>query len=137
MPPQGIDVHLTVAMRVLETLGVAPYNGYTMKVLEAKHMFRPPPSMPTTLLSKAPIQDEVNIIFMCIKSFPKMTSYGRDGLQAQHMLDALCGKGFVVGRYHLYAITLVVNLWMRERCLMSLAEFVASTPLTLLLKPNE
>lgn len=36
----------------------------------------------------------------------------------------------------LYATTLVVNLWMGEICLLSLVEFVAYAPLTLLLRSD-
>ncbi|CAI8607699.1 unnamed protein product [Vicia faba] len=50
------------------------------------------------------------------------------------MAKDLCGEEFVVARNLLYAITLVVNLWLGGRCLMSLVEYVASAPLTLLLK---
>jgi len=50
--------------------------------------------------------------------------------------DTLCGEGSVVARDLLCAITLVVNLWLGGRSPLSLAEFVASTPLTPLLKPN-
>ncbi|MCI46258.1 hypothetical protein A2U01_0067498, partial [Trifolium medium] len=34
------------------------------------------------------------------------------------------------------AITLVVNLWLGGRCPITLSEFVASAPLTPLLKPD-
>ncbi|GKB85925.1 hypothetical protein Tco_0958197 [Tanacetum coccineum] len=36
---------------------------------------------------------EIDSVFSCIKSFPNGTSCGRDGLRAQHILDALCGEG--------------------------------------------
>lgn len=75
-------------------------------------------------------------IFKCIKSFSNGASCGRDGLCAQHILYALYEEGFVVARYTLYVITLVANLWLGGRCPMSLAEFVAFAPLTLLLKPD-
>lgn len=55
---------------------------------------------------------------------------------SSHILYALCGEGSDVARDLLYAITLVVNLWMRGRCPVSLVEFAASTPLTSLLKLN-
>lgn len=43
--------------------------------------------MLTTLFSKSPLVTEVDTIFWCIKSFPKGTSSGRDGLRAQNLLD--------------------------------------------------
>ena len=91
-----------------------------------KHPYMPPPSMPTTLFSEAPLVVEVDTVLKCIKSFPKGKSCGRDGLRAQQILDALCRKGSVVARDLLCAITLVVNLWLGGRCPLSLAEFVAS-----------
>ena len=57
-------------------------------------------------------------------------------MRAQHILDALCGEGSVVATDLLHAITPVVNIWLGGRCLVSLAEFVASAPLTPLLKPD-
>ncbi|KAK2402907.1 hypothetical protein QL285_052393 [Trifolium repens] len=66
----------------------------------------------------------------------KGTSCGRDGLRAQHLLDALCGEGSAVARDLLDAITPVVNLWLGGRCPKRLSEFVASAPLTPLLKPD-
>ncbi|MCI40047.1 hypothetical protein A2U01_0061279 [Trifolium medium] len=48
----------------------------------------------------------------------------------------MCGEGSPVARDLLDAITLVVNLWLEGRCQISLSEFVASAPLTPLLKPD-
>ncbi|GJR59842.1 hypothetical protein Tco_1502004 [Tanacetum coccineum] len=79
---------------------------------------------------------EIDSVFGCIKSFPKGTSCGRDGLRLQHILDALCGEGSVIATDLLKAIVLVVNLWLAGRCLPIFAEFVASAPLTPLLKPD-
>src|SRR6266487_829484 len=48
----------------------------------------------------------------------------------------MCGEDSPVARDLLDAITLVVNLWLGGRCPVSLSEFVASAPLTPLLKPD-
>ncbi|KAK2402696.1 hypothetical protein QL285_052193 [Trifolium repens] len=95
-----------------------------------------PPSAPTILFSEAPLVVDVDTVFRCIKSFPKVTSCGRDGLRAQHLLDAMCGEGSAVERDLLDVITPVVNLWLGGRCPKSLSKFVASAPLTPLLKPD-
>jgi hypothetical protein len=58
-----------------------------------KHLYMPPPSMSTALFPEAPLVAEVETVLGRIKSFPKGTSCGRDGLRAQHILDALCGEG--------------------------------------------
>ena len=130
------DGHFTAAVKVLCSSGVAPYNGDTIKALEDKHPFRPPPSMPSPIISEPPLVADFNCVFGCIKSFPKGTSCGRDGLRAQHLLDALCGEGSAIATDLIHAITSVVNLWLAGRCPTILAEFVASAPLTPLLKPD-
>ncbi|GKD29043.1 hypothetical protein Tco_1239821 [Tanacetum coccineum] len=79
---------------------------------------------------------EIDSVFVCIKSLPKGTSCGRDGLRAQHILDALCGEGSATVTDLLKAIMAVVNLWLARRCPPILAEFVASAPLMSLLKPD-
>ncbi|GKC37854.1 hypothetical protein Tco_1050238, partial [Tanacetum coccineum] len=52
------DSHYTMAVRVLSSFGVAPYNDVTLQELNAKHPFK-------------------------IKSFPRGTPYGRDGLHGK------------------------------------------------------
>ncbi|GJX99422.1 putative reverse transcriptase domain-containing protein, partial [Tanacetum coccineum] len=79
---------------------------------------------------------EIDSVFGCIKSFPKGTSCGRDGLRAQHILDALCGEGYATSSDLLKSITSVINLWLARRYPPILVEFVASAPLTPLLKPD-
>lgn len=79
---------------------------------------------------------EIDILFKCINTFPKITSCGKDGLRAQHLLETLCGEGSTMSIDLLYTITLLVNLWMRGIFPMSLEDFVASEPLKLLLKPD-
>ncbi|PWA80994.1 hypothetical protein CTI12_AA190310 [Artemisia annua] len=90
--------------------------------------------MSNTTFSEPPLVADIDGVFGCIKSFPKGTSCGRDGLRAQHILDALCGEGSATAADLLKAITSVVNLWLAGRCPTILAEFVASAPLTPLLK---
>ena len=130
------DGHFTAAVKVLCSSGVAPHNGDTVMALEAKHPHKPPPSIPSTIYAEPALVVEVDNVIGCIKSFPKGTSCGRDGLRSQHILDALCGDGSAVATGLLCAITAVVNLWLGGRCPSVLAEFVASAPLTPLLKPD-
>ncbi|GKE22678.1 hypothetical protein Tco_1434190 [Tanacetum coccineum] len=87
------DGHFIAAVKVLSSSGVAPYCDDTIKVLEAKHPYKPPPSIPSITFYEPLLVAEIDSVFSCIKSFPKGTSYGRDGLRAQHILDALCGEG--------------------------------------------
>ncbi|GJX10371.1 hypothetical protein Tco_0200230 [Tanacetum coccineum] len=58
-----------------------------------KHPILPPPVMPVSLPSEPPLVVDVDNVLGCIQSFPKGTSCGRDGLRAQHILDAFCGEG--------------------------------------------
>ncbi|KAF5801740.1 hypothetical protein HanXRQr2_Chr06g0251571 [Helianthus annuus] len=108
------DGHFTAAVKVLCSSGVAPYNDNTIQALEAKHPYREHPSMPGTIYSEPPLVAEVDSVLCCIKSFPKGTSCGRDGLRAQHILDAFCGEGSAIATDLLCAITAVVNLWLGE-----------------------
>jgi hypothetical protein len=72
------DGHFTAAEKVFGSSGVAPYNEATMRVLEEKHPYMPPPSAPTTMFAEAPLVAKVDTILKCIQSFPKGTSCGRD-----------------------------------------------------------
>ncbi|GKA96543.1 hypothetical protein Tco_0818638, partial [Tanacetum coccineum] len=103
------DGHFTAAVKVLSSSGIAPYCDDTIKALEC---------------------------LCCIKSFPNGTSCGRDGLMAQHILDALCGEWSATATDLLKVITSVVNLWLAGWCPPILAEFVASAPLTPPLKTD-
>jgi hypothetical protein len=126
-----VDGHFTTTVKVVGSSGVAPYNEDTMEILGVKHLYRPHPSMSTFMFSEASLVAEVDTILRCFNLFPKGTSCGRDGLRAQHLLDALCGEGSVVARD-----LLVVKHWLGGRCPLSLAEFVVFAPLTPLLKPD-
>ncbi|GJU78916.1 hypothetical protein Tco_1275986 [Tanacetum coccineum] len=130
------DGHFTAAIKVSSSSGVAPYCDDSIKALEAKHPYKPPPSIPSITFSKPPLVAKIDSVFSCIELFPKGTSCGRDGLRAQHILDALCGERSATATVLLKVITSVVNLWLAGRCPPILAEFVASAPLTPLLKSD-
>ncbi|GKB63897.1 hypothetical protein Tco_0920083 [Tanacetum coccineum] len=65
------DGHFTAAVKVLSSSGVAPYCDDTIKALEAKHPYKPPPSMPSITFSEPPLVAEIDSVFSCVKSFPK------------------------------------------------------------------
>nr|GEX35433.1 putative reverse transcriptase domain-containing protein [Tanacetum cinerariifolium] len=113
------DGHFTAAVKVLSSSGVASYCDDTIKSLEAKHPYKPPPSMHSITFSEPPLVAEIDSVFSCIKSFPKGTSCGRDGLRAQHILDELCGEGSATATDLLKVITSIVNLWLAGRRLVS------------------
>ncbi|GJR66093.1 putative reverse transcriptase domain-containing protein [Tanacetum coccineum] len=105
------DGHYTAAVRVISSYGIAPYNDATLQELKAKHPFK-------------------------IKSFPHGTSYGRDGLRAQHLMDCLSGTAIAILDELVSSITQVVNLFLDGKCPMRLGEYIASAPLTPLVKPG-
>ena len=130
------DGHFTAAVKVLCSSGVAPLGDSTMKALIDKHPVVPPPSLPSSSVALPTLSVDGDCVLRCIRSFPKGTSCGRDGMRAQHLLDALSGEGSVTSMGLLSAITEVVNLWLGGLCPKVLAEFIASAPLTPLLKPD-
>ncbi|GKB51931.1 hypothetical protein Tco_0902684 [Tanacetum coccineum] len=111
------DGHFTITLKVLSSSGVASYCDDTIKSLEAKHPYKPPPCMPSITFSKPPLVAEIDNVSGCIKAFPKVTSCGRDGLRAQHILDVLCGDGSATATNLLEVITSVVTcvstIWRR------------------------
>ncbi|GJV11867.1 hypothetical protein Tco_1353408 [Tanacetum coccineum] len=109
------DGHFTAAVKVLCSSGVAPFGTDTLTALLAKHPILPPPVMPGSLPSEPPLVVDVDNVLGCIQSFPKGTSCGRDGLRAQHILDALCGEGSAIAVGLLKAISVVVNLLLEGR----------------------
>ncbi|KAD7476910.1 hypothetical protein E3N88_00046 [Mikania micrantha] len=131
------DGHFTAAVKVLCSSGVAPLGDSTLKALIDKHPVVPPPSSPSNPLAQPALVVDVECVLKCIRSFPKGTSCGRDGMRAQHLLDAVGGEGSVTSSGLLASITEVVNLWLGGSCPKVLAEFVASAPLTPLLKPDK
>ncbi|KAK1411384.1 hypothetical protein QVD17_37932 [Tagetes erecta] len=130
------DGHYTAAVKVLCSSGVAPAGEDTLSALIDKHPMVDPPTMPSVVQSDPALRVDVDCVLECIKTFPKGTSCGRDGLRAQHILDAFCGQGSPTASGVLKAITDVVNLWLGGLCPKVLAEFIASAPLIPLLKQD-
>ena len=66
-----LDGHFVAVVEILCSSGVAPYNEETVKILEAKHPCKPPPSKPCTSFCEPPMVVNVDLIFRCIKLFLK------------------------------------------------------------------
>ncbi|GJV30453.1 putative reverse transcriptase domain-containing protein [Tanacetum coccineum] len=69
------DGHFTAAVKVISSSGVAPYCNDTIKALEAKHPYKPPPSMPSITFSKPPLVAKIDSVSLfwhrkCSKSTP-------------------------------------------------------------------
>ncbi|GJU30307.1 putative reverse transcriptase domain-containing protein [Tanacetum coccineum] len=82
------------------------------------------------------IVDEVTSQSSTTFCFPKGTLCGRDGLRAQHLIDILGGTASAVVDDLLGSITWVVNLFLSGKCHSQLGEYIASAPLTHLVKPG-
>ena len=75
-------------------------------------------------------------VLSALKSFPVATGAGRDGLQAQHLLDALSVKSEQIRSQLLALITGYVNALLSGTLPDILSPFVGSAPVIPLLKAN-
>lgn len=126
--------HYTPKIHILSSDGLAPATPETLQDLMLKHPPAPPPSIPAHDNFVPALSVEDDVVLSAIKSFPKGTSYGRDGLRAHHLLDAFSGASSAISDELLQSIIGVVNLWLGGHCPSSLGEFIASAPFTPLLK---
>ncbi|GKA68761.1 putative reverse transcriptase domain-containing protein, partial [Tanacetum coccineum] len=85
------DEHFTPAVKVLSSSGIAPYYDDTIKALEAKHPYKPPPSKPSITFFEHPLVAEIDSVF----------------------------EGSATATDLLKVITSVVNLWLAGRRLVS------------------
>nr|GEZ57752.1 hypothetical protein [Tanacetum cinerariifolium] len=70
------------------------------------------------------------------RNLKQCTSYGRDGLRAQHLMDCLSGAAVAILDELVSSVTQVMNLFLDGKCPMKLGEYIASSPLTPLVKPD-
>nr|GEV09755.1 hypothetical protein [Tanacetum cinerariifolium] len=108
------DDHYTVAVRVLSSSGVAPYNEATLDDLKTKHPFKSAPFFPNTPIDHHQLMASPGLVLDMIKSFPRVA-----------ISDEL-----------LASITQVVNLFLDGKGPKRLGEYNASAPLTPLVKPG-
>ncbi|GKA94486.1 hypothetical protein Tco_0816524 [Tanacetum coccineum] len=130
------DGHYTTAVRVLSSSGVAPYNDATLEDLKTKHPFKPSPSLPHISIDHHRLVASQVMVLDRIKSFPRSTSCRRDDLRAQHLMDCLSGVVVAISDELVSSITQVVNLFLDGKCPNRLGEYIASAPLTPLVKPG-
>ncbi|GJV48647.1 ribonuclease H-like domain-containing protein [Tanacetum coccineum] len=108
-------------------------NGDVSSELKAKHPFKSAPSLPDTHIDHH-LTTSHTVVLDRIKTFPQGTTCGRDGLRAQHLMDCLSGAAVAVLDDLVSSITQVVNLFLAGKCPVMLGEYIASAPLTLLVK---
>ena len=121
---------------MLTSSGIAPPTPDTLQELEAKHPYAPPPTMSSPPLDEDALFVHKDLVINRIRSFPKGTSCGRDGLRAQHLMDILGGAATAIADDLLGSITGIVNLFLGGKCPIQLGEYIASAPLTPLVKPG-
>ncbi|KAL8167524.1 hypothetical protein V2J09_009023 [Rumex salicifolius] len=114
-------------LRVLTLSRVAPKNEETLKELEKKHPHAPCPIMVLFWAKVEVFSSSKDVVLSRIKSFPKGTSCGRDGVWAQPLVDALWKAAIVVANDLVSSITVVVNLLLAGKCPSALGEFIASS----------
>ncbi|GKG43766.1 hypothetical protein Tco_0482859, partial [Tanacetum coccineum] len=78
------------------------------------------PSLPDTPIDHHHLIASQAVVLDRIKSFPRGTSCGRDGLRAQHLMDCLSGAAVAVSDELVSSITQVVNLFLAGKCPMLL-----------------
>nr|GEY96342.1 putative reverse transcriptase domain-containing protein [Tanacetum cinerariifolium] len=66
------------------------------KIMMTKHPFKPPPSLPHISIDHLHLVASPAVVLNRIKSFPRGTSCGRDGLRAQHLMDCLSGANVAI-----------------------------------------
>jgi hypothetical protein len=130
------DGHFTAAIKVLTSSGIAPSTLDTLLELEAKHPYAPQPTSSSFSLVEDALSVDKDLVLNRIRSFPKGTSCGRDRLRAQHLMDILGGAASAIADNLLGSITGVVNLFLSGKCPNQLGEYIASAPLTPLVKPG-
>ncbi|KAL8127113.1 hypothetical protein AgCh_014143 [Apium graveolens] len=130
------DGHFTAAIKVLTSSGVTPDTPDTLAELESKHPFVPSLVLISSVIGVDSLHVHKDLVLDRIRSFPKGTSCGRDGLRAQHLLDVLGGPASAVVDDLLGSITGVVNLFLSGKCPAWLGEFIASALLTPLVNPG-
>ncbi|XP_026456101.1 uncharacterized protein LOC113357055 isoform X2 [Papaver somniferum] len=123
-------------IRTLTSSGVALDNEGTLNELRSMHPTAAPPRISSTPVGHEAMKASTDLVVGRLKSFPKGTSCGWDGFRAQHFLDALSGSAAAISEDLIASITDVVNLWLSGSCPPALGEFVASAPLTPLVKPG-
>ncbi|GKD71721.1 hypothetical protein Tco_1325811 [Tanacetum coccineum] len=123
-------------VEVLSSFDVARYNDATFDDLKSKHLFIHTPSLPYIPIDNHQLIAYIIFVLDMIKSFHRGTSCGRDKLCAQHLMECLSGAVVAIPKELVAFITQLVNLFLYGKSPKMLDEYIASAPLTPLIKPN-
>jgi len=126
-----------LALKMLSSTGLAPHSTQTFNTLTSLHPYRPPPPTPFSHdFTPPPILCSAAQVLKCLRSFPKGTSPGSDGLRAQHILDCFRGSSSIFQQLILDSIASIATLLLSGQCPLSLAPYFSSAPITALTKKD-
>nr|GFC00385.1 hypothetical protein [Tanacetum cinerariifolium] len=106
----------------------------TLEDLKTKHPFKHAPSLLVIPTDHHHLIASSGVVSDRIKIFPRGTSCGLDGLRAQHIINCSSGAVVAISDELVSSITQVVNLFLDRKCPKMLGEYIASAPLTPLVK---
>ena len=124
------------AASALTSEGTVKWSPEVLQKIKDKHPRAERPVIPVEAVPQA-LQVDEETVLRNLKSFPKGTGCGRDGLRAQHLLDAYRGAGPLDKEHLLSTITVFVNNMLRANSPKDLAKFYASAPIVPLAKEND
>jgi hypothetical protein len=122
------------ALKFLLSSGIADTSPEVIAILKEKHPVEDLP-VPIDCTDIEPLQVTEQQVVEALKSFPKGTACGRDGLRAEHLNDLIITTGSnpnnIIRTYTDY-----VNLCLSGDIPYHLAPFICSAPLTVLEKKD-
>ena len=123
------------AANALTSEGTVEWSPEVLQKVTDKHPRADRPEIPEGAVPPA-LQVNEEAVVKALNSFPKGTGCGRDGLRAQHLLDACNWSAPMEKEYLLKSITTFVNNMLKANSPKELAKFYASAPIVPLAKEN-
>ena len=121
--------------KALTSEGTVKWSPEVLQKIKDKHPRAARPTIPDEPVPQA-LQVNEETVLRNLKSFPRGTGCGRDGLRAQHLLDAYKNAAPLEKEQLLSTITVFVNNMLRANSPRDLAKFYASAPIVPLAKEN-
>ena len=123
------------ALEALISNGVRKVNQEVINELRRKH---PEASLPTRVdeTDTEPIQVDMGCVSSQLKSFPRDTACGRDGLRADHLKEMIQSASYEMSIRLQTSLTSFVNCCLKGNLPVLSAPYVASAPVTPLEKKN-
>ena len=119
------------AIRALESLGTATFSDdLAWAELLKCHPSHNLPSFDNDIPNSLTTDNQD--VVRALHGFPRGSSPGGSSLQAQHLLDAICGHPAPTAQDCLHALTVLVNLLLSGKAHSWLSPWLAGAPLTAL-----